>query len=60
MWGKDLKKKRHQKNSKQSDSVQFSHSVVSESLQPHELQDARPPCPSITQTYCNNRKKNDQ
>ena len=27
-------------------SVQFSHSVVSESLQPHELQHARPPCPS--------------
>ena len=26
-------------------SVQFSHSVVSDSLQPHELQDARPPCP---------------
>ena len=29
-------------------SVQFSHSVVSESLQPHELQHARPPCPSPT------------
>ena len=28
--------------------VQFSHSVVSESLQPHELQHARPPCPSPT------------
>ena len=27
-------------------SVQFSHSVVSDSLQPHELQHARPPCPS--------------
>ena len=27
-------------------SVQFSHSVVSESLWPHELQHARPPCPS--------------
>ena len=26
--------------------VQFSHSVVSDSLQPHELQHARPPCPS--------------
>ena len=25
---------------------QFSHSVVSNSLQPHELQHARPPCPS--------------
>ena len=27
-------------------SVQFSHSVVSHSLRPHELQHARPPCPS--------------
>ena len=25
---------------------QFSHSVVSDSLQPHEAQHARPPCPS--------------
>ena len=30
------------------DSVQFSCSVVSDSLQPHELQHARPPCPSPT------------
>ena len=29
-------------------SVQFSRSVVSDSLQPHELQHARPPCPSTT------------
>ena len=29
-------------------SVQFSHSVVSDSLQPHELQHARPLCPSPT------------
>ena len=27
-------------------SVQFGHSVVSDSLQPHESQHARPPCPS--------------
>ena len=27
-------------------SVQFSHSVVFDSLRPHELQHARPPCPS--------------
>ena len=36
-------------------SVQFSHSVVSDSLQPHELQHARPPCPTqlpeSTQTH---------
>ena len=29
-------------------SVQFSHSVVSDSLRPHELQYTRPPCPSPT------------
>ena len=29
-------------------SVQFSHSVVSDSLQPREPQHARPPCPSPT------------
>ena len=29
-------------------SVQFSHSVVSDSLLPHESQHARPPCPSPT------------
>ena len=29
-------------------SVQFSHSVISDSLRPHELQHARPPCPSPT------------
>ena len=28
--------------------VQFSRSVVSDSLRPHELQHARPPCPSPT------------
>ena len=30
------------------DSVQFSRSVMSDSLRPHELQHARPPCPSPT------------
>ena len=29
-------------------SVQFSHSVLSDSLRPHGLQRARPPCPSPT------------
>ena len=29
-------------------SVQFSHSVVSDSLQPHETEHTRPPCPSST------------
>ena len=32
----------------QFSSVQFSLSVVSDSLQPHESQQARPPCPSPT------------
>ena len=39
----------------QFSSVLFSHSVVSDSLWPHGLQQARPPCPSpapeFTQTY---------
>ena len=33
---------------KKTSSVQFSCSVVSNSFQPHELQHARPPCPSTT------------
>jgi len=32
----------------QFSSVQFSCSVVSDSLQPHESQHSRPPCPSLT------------
>ena len=37
-------------------SVQFSHSVVSNSLRPHELQHTRLPCPSPTpRTYSNSR-----
>ena len=35
-------------------SVQFSHSVVSHSLRPHELQHARLPCPSQTPKACSN------
>ena len=36
------------KSTRRSGSVQFSCSVVSNSLRPHELQHARPPCPSPT------------
>ena len=37
-------------------SVQFSHSVMSDSLWPHGLQHARPPCPSPTpEAYSNSR-----
>ena len=35
-------------------SVQFSHSVVSDSLPPHGLQQTRPPCPSPTPGACLN------
>ena len=35
-------------------SVQFSHSVMSNSLLPHGLQYARPPCPSPTPRACSN------
>ena len=35
-------------NSVQISSVQFSRSVVSDSLRPHESQHTRPPCPSPT------------
>ena len=38
----------HQLNGHQFNSVQFSLSVMSESLRPHESQHARPPCPSPT------------
>ena len=35
------------------DSVQFSRSVASDSLQPHGLQHARPPCPSTPRVHPN-------
>ena len=35
-------------------SVQFSRSVMSDSLWPHESQHARPPCPSPTSGACSN------
>ena len=35
-------------------SVQFSHSVVSNTLRPHELQHVRLPCPSPTPGACSN------
>ena len=38
----------------QFSSVQFSRSVVSDSLWPHELQHDRPPCPSSTPRACSN------
>ena len=38
----------------QTNSVQVSHSVVSNSLWPHGLQHSRPPCPSPTPAACSN------
>ena len=36
------------------ESVQLSHSVISDSLQPHGLQHAKLPCPSLTDGACSN------
>ena len=46
-FGKNTKKKKTPKTY-QFSSVQFSRSVVSDSLRPHESQHNRPPCPSPT------------
>ena len=42
------------KDDSEASSVQFSCSVVSDSLQPHELQHPRPPCPSPTPRFHSN------
>ena len=44
----------HQPSFLRPHSVQFSCSVVSDSLWPHGLQHARPPCPSPTPAVCSN------
>ena len=41
-------------------SVQFSRSVVSDSLRPHELQHARPPCPSPSPGVHSNSRPSSQ
>ena len=41
-------------------SVQFSRSVMSDSLRPHELQHARPPCPSPTPGVHSNSRPSSQ
>ena len=46
--GEDLQKQAPINKMKIRTSVQFSRSVVSNSLRPHESQHARPPCPSQT------------
>ena len=50
---KQIKKKK-KKDCFSFSSVQFSCSVMSDSLQPHGLQHARPPCPSPTPGVCSN------
>ena len=40
--------------------VQFSRSVVSDSFRPHELQHARPPCPSSTPRVHSNSRPSSQ
>ena len=44
----------HHQNSVLLSSLQFSRSVVSESLRPHGLQHSRPPCPSPTHRVYSN------
>ena len=41
-------------------SLQFSHSVMSNSLQTHGLHQARPPCPSPTPGTCSNSRSSSQ
>ena len=43
-----------QSKGSQFNSVQFSHSVVSDSLQPHRLQHTRIPCLSLSSGVCSN------
>ena len=44
----------HRKKWQKVQSVQFSHSVVSDSLLPHGLEHTRPPCSSPTPRNCSN------
>ena len=47
-WIRSLRSFRSKVSKCTISSVQFSHSVLSDSLRPHGLQHARPPCPSPT------------
>ena len=46
--------RKYQSSVKQFSSVQFSHSVMSNSLRPHGLQHSRPPCPLPTSRVYSN------
>ena len=48
------------KSTLEESSVQFSHSVMSDSLRSHELQHARPPCPSPTPGVHSNSRPSSQ
>ena len=48
LWDRNKLRHRKQTYGYQGESVQFSRSVMSDSLLPHESQHARPPCPSPT------------
>ena len=52
LYAKLMSKTRWPQHSLQFSSVQFSRSVMSDSLQSHGLQHARPPCPSQTLRAC--------
>ena len=56
--GKEKKKKKP--SLKRFSLVQFSCSVVSDSLQPHGLQHTRPPCPSQIPRACSNTHPSNQ
>ena len=47
-------------NRRVRNAVQFSRSVMSDSLQPHELQHARPPCPSPSPGVHSNSRPSSQ
>ena len=48
------------KSTLEESSVQFSHSVMSDSLRSHELQHTRPPCPSPTPGVHSNSRPSSQ
>ena len=48
------------KSTLEESSIQFSHSVMSDSLRSHELQHTRPPCPSPTPGVHSNSRPSSQ
>ena len=54
VWSSSLGELRLTRKESGLQSIQFSHSVMSESLRLHGLQHCRPPCPSPTPRACSN------